>query len=206
MKQVGDIYTFKNVNYELLENNIIPKRNRTKFMIWLNISALVLIFVGVGIHLAIFSSASFKISTSSLFVLAIYIAGYFVFVVVHELLHGIAFRFFGKISKEDIVFGVKLKSGVAYCVSKIPVSVYASRLSLMMPVYVICLPLYVLSFILGDVWLGMYAILLFSGSVGDIYYMWKLRKEDKDYYMYETMPTESGYEIGYLLFKKNKFI
>lgn len=202
MKQVGDIYTFKNVNYKLLENNIIPKRSRTKFMVWLNISALVLIFVGIGIHLAIFSSASFKISTSSLFVLTIYIAGFFLFVVVHELLHGIAFRFFGKISKEDIVFGVKLKSGVAYCVSKIPVSVYASRLSLMMPVYVICLPLYVLSFILGDVWLGMYAILLFSGSVGDIYYMWKLRKEDKDYYMYETMPTESGYEIGYLLFKK----
>lgn len=204
MKQVGDIYTFKSVNYELLENNIVPKRSRTKFMIWLNICAVVLILVGVGIHLAIFSSGSgsFEIDESSLIVFTIYIAGFFLFILVHELLHGITFRFFGKISKEDIVFGVKLKSGVAYCVSKLPVSVYASRLSLMMPVYVICLPLYILSIILGNVWMGIYAILLFSGSVGDIYYLWKLRKEDKAYYMYETMPTESGYEIGYLLFKK----
>jgi hypothetical protein len=204
MKQVGDIYTFKEVNYELLENSIVPRKKNTKFMGMLVISSLLLIFVGVGIHLAIFSSGrgSFEISVSSLIVFAIYIVGYFLFIIVHELLHGVSFRIFGKVSKEDIVFGVILKSGLAYCVSKIPVTVYASRLSLMMPVYVICLPLYILSIILGDVWMGIYAILLFSGSVGDIYYLWKLRKKDKDYYMYETMPTKSRYEIGYLLFKK----
>ena len=204
MKQVGDIYTFKEVNYELLENSIVPRKKNTKFMGMLIISSLLLIFVGVGIHLAIFSSGrgSFEISVSSLIVFAIYIVGYFLFIIVHELLHGVSFRIFGKVSKEDIVFGVILKSGLAYCVSKIPVTVYASRLSLMMPVYVICLPLYILSIILGDVWMGIYAILLFSGSVGDIYYLWKLRKKDKDYYMYETMPTKSRYEIGYLLFKK----
>ncbi len=51
-------------------------------------------------------------------------------------------------------------------------------------------------------WLGVYGIFLFAGSVGDLYYMWKLRYTSDDYYMYEELPTKSGYEIGYFLFKK----
>lgn len=109
---------------------------------------------------------------------------------------------FGKVPKKDIAFGVVLKSGVAYCISKIPVTVKASRLSLMMPVYIICIPLYIIAIIFNNVGLALYTVVLFSGSVGDIYYMWKLRKTDKNLYMFEKMPSKTGYEIGYLLFKK----
>ncbi len=124
------------------------------------------------------------------------------YVVVHEWIHGVAFRLFNKNTKEQVKFGVSFKSALAYCISTIPVQVPAARLSLMMPVYVVCLPLFTIAFITNSVWLALLASYYISGSVGDFYYMWKLRKSTKNQYMYELMPTRSGYEIGYLLFEK----
>jgi hypothetical protein len=202
MNRVGDIVTFKDENYELLENNIISRKKKTKFLIYMNLSAWLVIIIGVIINFVIFRSGSFELSFKSFVILVLYLIGFIVFAVIHELLHGGAFMLFGKVQKKDIAFGVVLKSGVAYCISKIPVTVKASRLSLMMPIYVICIPLYVIAIIINNFGLGLYTIILFSGSVGDIYYMWKLRKTDKNLYMFENMPNKSGYEIGYLLFKK----
>jgi hypothetical protein len=202
MNIVGDIYTFNEVNYELLENNIVPRKKKTKFLIYMNLSAWLVITFGLIVNLLIFKSGSFEISFKSLLVLSLYLIGFLVFAVVHELLHGGAFMLFGKVPKKDVAFGVVLKSGVAYCISKIPVTVRASRLSLMMPVYIICIPLYIIAIIYNNFGLAFYTVILFSGSVGDIYYMWKLRKTDKNLYMFENMPTKTGYEIGYLLFKK----
>ena len=202
MNIVGDIFTFNEVNYELLENNIIPRKKKTKFLIYMNLSAWLVIATGLIISMLVFKSGSFEFSLKSLLILSVYLIGFLLFAVIHELLHGGAFMLFGKVPKKDIAFGVVLKSGVAYCISKIPVTVRASRLSLMMPIYVICIPLYILAIIYNNFGLGIYAIILFSGSVGDIYYMWKLRNTDKNLYMFENMPNKSGYEIGYLLFKK----
>lgn len=202
MDKIGDIFAFNETNYELLENNIIPRKKKTKFLIYMNLSAWLVIIIGLLVNLIIFRSGSFELTFMSFVILGIYLIGFIVFAVIHELLHGGAFMLFGRVSKKDIAFGVVLKSGVAYCISKIPVSVKASRLSLMMPIYVICIPLYVIAIILNNFGLGLYTIILFSGSVGDIYYMWKLRKTDKNLYMFENMPNKSGYEIGYLLFKK----
>ena len=202
MNIVGDIFTFNEVNYELLENNIIPRKKKTKFLIYMNLSAWLVVATGLIISMFVFKSGSFEFSLKSLLILSVYLIGFLLFAVIHELLHGGAFMLFGKVPKKDIAFGVVLKSGVAYCISKIPVTVRASRLSLMMPIYVICIPLYILAIIYNNFGLGIYAIILFSGSVGDIYYMWKLRNTDKNLYMFENMPNKSGYEIGYLLFKK----
>jgi len=124
------------------------------------------------------------------------------FIIVHELLHGISFVLFGKVGFKNIQYGIVLKSGVAYCISLVPVRVWASRLSLMMPVYAVCLPMYIYSLLAQDFLFTIVALLFFTGSVGDIYYMWKLRKTNKDLYMFEEAPTSKGYKIGYLLFKK----
>jgi len=202
MNRVGDKFLFNEVEYELLENNIVSRKKKKKFLIYMNLSAWLVITIGVIINLIIFRTGSIEITLKSVFILGAYLIGFIVFAVIHELLHGGAFMLFGKVPKKDIAFGVVLKSGVAYCISKIPVSVKASRLSLMMPVYVICTPLYIIAIIFNNFGLGLYAVILFSGSVGDFYYMWKLRSTDKNLYMFENMPNKTGYEIGYLLFKK----
>ena len=71
-----------------------------------------------------------------------------------------------------------------------------------MPIYVVCIPLFVYGVVASNVAIAILAVLYASGSVGDFYYMWKLRNTDKNLYMHEVMPTATGYEIGYLLFEK----
>ena len=132
----------------------------------------------------------------------LFFASFIVFIIVHEFLHGVAFFLFGKVKFRNLKFGGIIKSGAAYCVSMVPVKVSASRLSLMMPIYVVCLPLYVYSLFAQNLIISILALLYFTGSVGDLYYMWKLRKTDKNLYMFEEAPTTKGYKIGYLLFKK----
>jgi len=132
----------------------------------------------------------------------VFLFSFFIFIVIHELLHGLAFMLFNKNKKNELKFGLVLKSGLAYCISTVPVRVGPSRLSLMMPVYVVCIPLYLFAMISGDIWLIVMAVFFLSGSTGDFYYMWKLRSTNKDLYIYEVMPTKTGYEIGYLLYKK----
>lgn len=201
MSNIGDILTFDEVDYELLENNIIPVSKNTKFMLWLSIASIVLFIVLTALTL-LFSfkgehSGSFSIPGAILF-----LASFVVFVLVHEGLHGLSFMIFGKIKAKNIRYGVMLKSGVAYCISLVPISVWASRLSLMMPIYAVCLPLYIYGLVTQNLALTILSLLYLTGSVGDIYYMWKLRKTPRNLYMYENPPTTHGYEIGYLLFRK----
>ena len=134
--------------------------------------------------------------------LFILIFGFFPYIVIHELLHGLAFVIFNKTSWKDLKFGIVIKSGMAYCISTVPVKVNPARLSLMMPIYLFCIPMMIFGIILNEVHIVLFSFLYFTGSTGDLYYMWKLRKTSKEFYMFEEMPTKSGYEVGYLLYKK----
>lgn len=202
MREIGNIYKFNDIEYELVEDNIVKESKKKSFMIWLNIAGLIMTAFLVVIHLILFPIEINIEIDNVLLVWFLAILAFLVYIVIHELLHGFAFLVFGKIGKGNLKFGMVLKSGAAYCISKIPVKVNASRISLMMPVYVVCIPLYIVSILIDSSWLGIYALFLFSGSIGDLYYMFKLRKTSKDLYMYEEMPTKTGYEMGYLLFKK----
>lgn len=205
MREIGTVHEYETGRFEIVENNIIPEHKKTSFVIKLNIWAFVFMAIGVFITLNIIGNESGEVSLSiyslSADILIICLI-FMLFIVVHEWLHGVSFRIWNKNTKKQVKFGLVLKSGMAYCISTVPVKVNAGRISLMMPLYAICIPLYVYGLIQGDIFIGILAIFLASGSVGDIYYMWKLRKTNKDYYMHEEMPTSSGYEVGYILYKK----
>ena len=203
MREIGSIQEYSTGTFELIENEIIPEKEKKSFLIKLNVYTLLfmVLFLGVsiGAYLLIHDVYifGFGIMGPILFLL-----GFIIFIVLHELFHGLAFIIFNKNKWEDLKFGIVLKSGLAYCISTVPVRVGPARLSLMMPVYAICLPLYIIAMISGDIWLIVMAVFFLSGSTGDFYYMWRLRNTSKNLYMYEEMPTTSGYEIGYLLYKK----
>ncbi len=208
MRDVGSISTFNDEKYELLEDHIVPEEKKKKFMVWLNIVTLLVTAVLVAIHWAFThpvipgGESMFSGANDLLMYWVIFMVVFLVYIIVHELLHGLVFVLSTKKGFRTLKFGFVAKSGMAYCCSKIPVKVKGGRLSLMMPVYAVCIPMYILSLVINSPWLGILAILLFSGSAGDIYYMWKLRKTNKELYMYEVLPSKSGYEVGYLLFKK----
>ena len=198
-RTVGETYEFMNESYVLKEDVILPENEKNSFILKLNGAAILfIVLLGVPTWL-LFPNKEFALNVWELL---LYALSFIVFIVVHELLHGITFALFSGNGFKSITFGLVLRSGMAYCISKVPVKVPRARWSLMMPVYVVCVPLFVYGVWQSSLPLAILAILFASGSVGDFYYMWKLRGTDRSLYMYEEMPTKSGYEIGYLLFEK----
>lgn len=198
MREIGSIREFSNGRYELIEDHIIPEKDKRSFMIKLNVYTILATVIGAAIIVLLYS----KDINVNLTVLAILCFGFLPFIVIHELLHGFAFMLFNGEKWDKLKFGLVLKSGVAYCISTVPVKIRASRLSLMMPVYAFCLPMMIIGIVIGNFPLVLFGWLYMTGSSGDVYYMWKLRKTSTEYYMFEEMPTASGYEIGYCLYKK----
>ncbi len=203
MREIGIIEKFSNGTFELIENVLVKEKDKNKFLVKLNIYTLLFMFVLLGISIgSYFLFHEVYIMGFGIIGPILFIFSFLLFIVVHELLHGLSFIVFNKNKAKELKYGIVIKSGLAYCISTVPVRVGPGRLSLMMPVYVICLPLYLFAMISGDIWLVIVSVMFLSGSTGDFYYMWKLRNTNKDLYMFEEMPTKSGYEIGYLLYKK----
>lgn len=195
--------TFSNGEYKEVDNRIVPENKKNGFVLKLNIYALFMIVIlSIG-TVMIFGSFSFVIEgIDSLLYFAGFIISFLLYIVIHELLHGVGFVLFGEATIKDLKFGVIFKNGMAYCISTVPVSVKTSRISLMMPVYVICIPMYIIGVITNSFYISLLAVFFLSGSVGDFYYMLLLRKTDKNLYMYEEAPTKTGYQIGYILYEK----
>ncbi len=208
MREIGTIYEFENGKYELMEDHIVPDRKKRRFILLLNLSAFLVLGIGFIIT-ALVTDGTYAIVIDkpidlilNLLILILTAVSFFIYAVFHEWLHGWAFRRFNHTPKNLIKFGIVWKSAMAFCISLVPVKVRAGRLSLMMPVYVVCIPIFALGIVLNNPWISMLSFFYLSGSVGDFYYMWKLRCTDKNYYLHEEMPTETGYEVGYLLFRK----
>lgn len=57
--------------------------------------------------------------------------------IVHELLHAVGFRFFGKAKSKNITYGVNLEKGVFYCTCKEEISKKGILISLILPFLII---------------------------------------------------------------------
>ena len=200
-RTIGNIYEFQGESYRLVDDRTVAERDKHSFLIKMNVWALAAIPIGIGLS-AILFRGDVAITFTLWNVLAA-LAAMGLYVVVHELLHGLTFALGSRHGFRSIRFGLELKQGLAYCISLVPVPVRRARLSLMMPLYVVCLPLYVYAFASGSFGLAVVSVLMAVGSVGDFYYMWLLRGVDKDLFMMEDLPSRSGYEIGFYLYEKN---
>lgn len=200
-RTIGSTYLFQGESYRLVDDRTIKERDKHSFLIKMNLWAIAAIPIGIGLTAILFwGDASITFTLWNVLGALVAMGGY---VVVHELLHGLTFALGSKHGFRSIRFGLELKQGLAYCISLVPVPVRRARLSLMMPLYVVCLPLYVYAFITGSFGLAVVAVLMAVGSVGDIYYMWLLRGVKKGLYMMEDLPSKTGYEIGFYLYEKN---
>ena len=206
MAESDSVYEFDNVEYVLIEDNVVSKKDKKRTLMLINVFAMVIVVVLTASTFVLLYNGQtvYTFGILDLIVFTLLLMSFLPYIVIHEWLHGVAFRIFNKNDKSQINFGIVWKNLMAYCISTVPVEVRAARLSLMMPVYVVCIPLYILGVALDNVWIAFIAIFYLSGSAGDFYYLWKLRKTDKTLYMHEKNPTSDGYEIGYLLFDKKE--
>jgi len=204
----GDILEYGQNKFIILENRIAAGKEKTNKIILINIAAILLMVLVYVLYIPFriitgTPAEGLSFSMEKFFIYsAVFFVSFIAFVVAHEYVHYLSYRIWGKVPKEKLKFGLVVKSGMAYCISLEPTTVKESRTSLMMPIYVLVLPVIVLAFALQNGFLVFLSAMFFSGSAGDLWYMWTMRKDSKDKYVIESMPKNGEYELGYLLLEK----
>ena len=130
-------------------------------------------------------------------VMFIALIGFIIYLVLHELTHGLFYKIF---TKQKLTFGVSLT--YAYCgVPNIYVRKKEAIIACLSPLIIFSIIFLTLIFILPPNYINLSIIILFSfhfgGCSGDIYLsLILLTKYDKDTYIKDTGPTQYIYKKG----------
>lgn len=106
----------------------------------------------------------------------IFLMGYFVLIILHELFHLIGFMIFGKVKWKQLDYGLNLKLGVAYATTSIPIPNHAMKKVLMLPFWTTGFVPSLIGFIIDNQLLVLLGAFLIGGAVGDFYMCKELRK------------------------------
>lgn len=200
----GDKVSFDGKTFVVLENRIAKDKKKKKVLnIILIISVISLVFgmlFGVYMYRLQFGSICLPVTIADYFIV---IGVFLVYIVIHEAIHGLSYLLFGKLKPKNIAFGVVIKSAMAYCISRVPVKVSVSRWTLILPVILVVIPLYIYSITSANLAILALASLVISGSAGDIYYLWMLRGNDKNQFVIEAMPNKGEYEFGFVILEED---
>lgn len=133
-------------------------------MTTLNILAIFLyIIVGSLVYfIERLDNYSINLSLTSLFILM------FIWLIIHELLHGIGFAIFKEVNKKNITLGMTIEKGVFYCMCKQNISKKVILTSLLFPVTIIGLITLIIGMIINNYELVFLSILNIVSSIGDI--------------------------------------
>ena len=112
-------------------------------------------------------------------------------VVVHELIHGIAWVLFGRKPFSAIKFGFQWKTLTPYAHLKEPVEVNGYRIGAFMPGFILGILTYILSVLLGDGNLFWFSMVHTAASGGDWLILWLIRNV-KAGMQVEDHPTNAG--------------
>ena len=112
-------------------------------------------------------------------------------VLLHELIHGIAWVIFGRKPFSAIKFGVQWKNLTPYAHLKEPVEVNAYRIGAFMPGLIVGILPYFLSLALGDGNLFWFSLIHTSAAGGDWLILWLIRNV-KSGTLVEDHPTNAG--------------
>lgn len=92
----------------------------------------------------------------------------FIWLIIHELLHGIAFSLFKEVNNKNITFGMFLEKGVFYCMCKQNIGKKVILTSLLFPITIIGFITLIIGMIINNYELVFLSILNIVSSIGDI--------------------------------------
>lgn len=95
--------------------------------------------------------------------------------IVHELLHGFGFWYFGKASWKDIRFGIDWKGFVPYADCKACMSARAYRMTGALPGLVLGVVPTLFGLATGIGWFTWYGAIMLGASAGDFAILWTIR-------------------------------
>lgn len=115
----------------------------------------------------------------SCFYLALFYFVLLVWMILHEIIHAIAYQVMGA-KKENIVFGAALEKGVFYCKCREYISRNCIMVSLLSPFLFIGVFTYILGFCIHSIALIWLSIFNISGAAGDLMLFFFFLKQNKD--------------------------
>ena len=146
-------------------------KDRLKFytyqldMMILNVLAIVILLVLVGLMYLIgydFLSVFLNYDTGMVFALLV------LWLMLHEVLHGIGFSIFKSVDRKNVVYGMALEKGVFYCMCKQKIGKKVIFTSLLFPLTIIGVVTLILGLIVDNPLLVFLSIFNIMGCVGDI--------------------------------------
>lgn len=114
-----------------------------------------------------------------------------VLVIIHEVLHAMAWKLAGGLALRDFKFGIAWKTLSPYCHATKPMPISAYRVGVVVPGIVLGILPVVIATILGNGVLAILGALLTAGAVGDVYVLWLLRGVSKTARVIDH-PTRAG--------------
>lgn len=117
-------------------------------------------------------------------------------VVVHELIHGLTWIWVTHSSFRHLRFGIM--TGAVYCHIDVPMTKRQYVIGALMPLVLMGIVPYVLSFIIGNLWLMAFGVLFIASAMGDVMIVWAIRNEPP-----ETMVYDHPKEAGCYVYRKN---
>ena len=182
-------------NYKLDKTIDMKKMSTNIFLNVLNILFVIISFL-ILIPLK-FKEIKFDNLIELSIVMFIALIGFIIYIVLHELTHGLFYKIF---TKQKLTFGVSLT--YAYCgVPNIYVRKKEAIIACLSPLIIFSIIFLTLIFILPPNYINLSIIILFSfhfgGCSGDIFLsLILLTKYDKDTYIKDTGPTQYIYKKG----------
>lgn len=151
------------------------------------VTALPIVIICGVIYFNVHAVGEIYIKSSDLIVMIFLIIG---FCFIHELLHGVTWRYFCK-DKKSISYGVMWKQLTPYCTCSEPLNFKGYILGGLMPLIVIGLGIFIVALVLGNTMLFVLSVFNILGTAGDLTIALMLLKHRKSIII--DHPTKCGF-------------
>ena len=142
----------------------------------LNILSLILFIIISSLIFIIEYHDNYIITNSS----STIIISMLLWLVIHEILHGIGFAIFKSVTKKNITYGIALEKGILYCMCKQPISKKVIMTSLLFPFTIIGVFTLIIGTLLNSYYLVLLSIINIVSSIGDLTMTFYFLKCPKD--------------------------
>jgi len=163
-----------------------------KIVAMLRLPGAITIIILLLSHLCIWGRNSlapvFGSLSSMLMLMLAYFAGFFV----HEWLHVVGYRWFGRAPRQKVGVSLHLFYAFAHC--GVPVRASAYRASIALPGLVLGIVPVVIGITCGVAWLSVYGAFMTGGALGDARVLWALRSIPGDAQV-AYRPEQGAYEV-----------
>ena len=142
----------------------------------LNILSLILFVILSSLIFIIEYHDNYIITNSSSTIIILML----LWLVIHEILHGIGFAIFKSVTKKNITYGIALEKGILYCMCKQPISKKVIMTSLLFPFTIIGIFTLIIGTSLNSYYLVLLSIINIVSSIGDLTMTFYFLKCPKD--------------------------